>query len=385
MRCTSDKRTNRISPLPVRHFVYAAVCGMCCLHFSGTATAQSRSWKSRFLPQQEQEEPDEGEELEQRERGRYYRNLVRDENMVRTEARQLLRLCRHVRSFASGAGDAAQEDAFSQLLRQVGAREGVAVVLQEEIPALDSDNFVAELFCDLVSPDGQLVEPPLRLQQGTLAPHFENAQTAWNDLVEILKNGQPRAPDIVPFRESFERWNRAYRSTLDRRRADGAAVEAFTYMKQIDGLSRALGRATDRKALSAFLGSAGHPFPGGTVGDLVKHVVDHAITVRPGSDAHVVLSKLTQEMLLEAEADLAVLEDRIEFYKQQSLAYEGQGNGSAIPYNPRQTAENQRGLPRRNRQQPAEEPPEIRPAAFPEIAERHDPPRRNRDAFDPGE
>ena len=384
MQCTNNGRTNRISPLPVRHFVCAAVCGMCCFHFSGTASAQSRTWRSRFLPQQEQEEPDKGEELEQRERGRYYRNLVRDENAVRTEARQLLRLCRHVRSFASGAGDASQEDAFSQLLRQVGAREGVAVVLQEEIPALDADNFVAELYCDLVSPDGQMVEPPFRLQRGTLAPLFDETQAAWNNLVEILKDGQASASDIVLFRESVQRWNLAYRSTLNRRRADGAAVEAFTYMKRMDGLSRGLGRTNDRQELSAFLRSAGHPFPGGTVGDLLKHVVDHAITVRPGSDAHVVLSKLTQEMLLEAEADLAVLEDRIEFYKQQSLAYEGQGNGAATPYNPRQTAQNERGLPRRNRQE-ADEPVKVRPAAFPEVADRRDGPRRGRDAFGRGE
>ena len=356
--------------------------GLCCLLFASPATAQTRDWRSRFLPQQQKTgSAGEDERLEQRERGRYYRNLVRDENAVRTEAERLVRLARSTQSYGSGAGDAAQQAAFSQLLRQVGAREGVAVVLQEEIPELDANSFVTEPFGNLVLPDGQLVEPPLR---GALAAHFDEVQAAWNGLVEVLADEQTRAQDIAPFHEAVEQWNLSYRSTLDRSRADGPGLEAFTYMKQMEALMRVLGRARDRKELSAFLRDAGHPFPGGTVGDLVTHVVNRDITVCPGSDAHVVLSKLTQEMLFEAEADLAVLEDRIEFYKQQSLAYEGQSNGAVTPYNPRQTAENQRRLPRRNRQE-TDEPAEVRPASLPQVANRENGPRLDLEAFNGGE
>ena len=106
---------------PMRKPALLMTLGLCSLLCADRASAQSRNWRSRFLPQQQQAEPDEGEELEQRERGRYYRNLVRDENAVRTEAERLVRLARSTQSYGSGAGDAAQQAAFSQLLRQVGA------------------------------------------------------------------------------------------------------------------------------------------------------------------------------------------------------------------------------------------------------------------------
>lgn len=333
-----------------------------------SALAQSRNWTSRFLPQPASTDEPESNDLENREQGRYYRNLVRDENDVRREAGRLRRLVHNARRFTSGSGAAAQQTAFMQLLGEVGARAQVAAVLQEQIPELEAGNFTTRPFCDLIQPDGNLVEPPLMLQQGPARASYTAVQSAWSDIAGNLTADPPTAPHLNPLARAVTRWKSGHRAR--HQAASGltaGGLEAHAYLGRTEDLLRALGNGEERARLRMFLLNGGYPFPGGTVGDLVQHLVDNELTVEIGSPAHVVLANLTQEMLLEADAELAVLEDRIEYYKQQSLASQGSSNGGS-PFRRGQSVSSP-GLPRRDAPGAANAPQQNPPAPVQRVAD----------------
>ena len=78
--------------------------------------------------------------------------------------------------------------------------------------------------------------------------------------------------------------------------------------------------------LGRFIQNAGHTFAGGTVGELLTFLIDQRLNLRPGRAGHAALATGTAPLLAELDADIAVLEDRIEFYKHQDGA-----GGSAPP------------------------------------------------------
>jgi hypothetical protein len=66
-------------------------------------------------------------------------------------------------------------------------------------------------------------------------------------------------------------------------------------------------------------------FRGGTVADLVQHIVDHRVSVRYGSRAQLLLSDLGTDLYRNLDQKIAGLEERIENLKSQSA---GSGPGS---------------------------------------------------------
>jgi hypothetical protein len=73
--------------------------------------------------------------------------------------------------------------------------------------------------------------------------------------------------------------------------------------------------------LSQFLRVGDAGFPGGTVGELVRHILDNRLSVPYGSRPQLVLANLTHDMVRQVDGRMEVLEDSIERYKAQNPAH----------------------------------------------------------------
>jgi hypothetical protein len=295
------------------------------------------------------------EQLEIRRSGTQLRTrneLAADLAATRAELDRLSRLRDCAASFLAGRTEAADLVGVSGLLQQVGHLPSVVAALQATAPELVPEDFVQQSWGDVVEPDGRLTPPPrfLRVVDG-----YESLQNQWNRTAEDLsRERSPSDQALLALEETVADWSATARPKIrTARSSDGR--EALVWLNRLSLFLRDL----DEKQLDElgrFLRSRGHTFPGGTVGELLSFLVEQRLNLQPSRPGQIALATAGAVILAETDADIAVLEDRIEFYKQQESSGGSTQPGRMI-YRTGSTPSGASSLPRREPLVPASQLP----------------------------
>jgi len=248
--------------------------------------------------------------------------LAADQAATRHELERLTRLRDGTTGYLTGRTNDADLVTLSELHQQVGHLPSVVAALQMSAPQLNPDDFVQQTWREIVEDDGQLVPAPrfLRVIDG-----YQTLQEKWQAAADELRaDRRPSDETLLNLEQEVAAWEEVARVSINSaRRLDRR--EAIAWLNRVKLLLRNLDDA-QMDDLARFVRNGGHSFPGGTVGELFSFLVDHRLNLRPGRAGQAVLATSLAVLLAEVDAHIAVLEDRVESYKQQ----EGSG-GSAQP------------------------------------------------------
>lgn len=256
------------------------------------------------------------EQLEIRHSGTQLRTrneLAADLAATREHLDRLSRLRDGAASFLAGRTEAADLVGVSGLLQQVGHLPNVVAALQATAPELGPEDFVQQSWGDVVEPDGRLTPPPrfLRVVDG-----YESLKDQWARTAEDLRRERsPSDRTLLALEEAVSDWSATARPEIRTARSSDAR-EALVWLNRLSLFLRDLDEQ-QLDELGRFLRSGGHTFPGGTVGELLSFLVEQRLNLQPSRPGQIALATAGAVLLAETDADIAVLEDRIEFYKQQ--------------------------------------------------------------------
>lgn len=278
--------------------------------------------------------------------------LAADRAATRGELERLTRLRDGTTGFMTGRSSDADLVALNGLRQQVGHLPSVVAALQGSVPQLGPEDFVQQTWRDMIETGGRLTPPPrfLRIVKG-----YETLQEQWAAAAEELR--QERRPSdeiLLALETTVGEWGAAVRPPVnaarpaDRREALAWLNRLALFLRDVDD--------SQLEDLGRFLRNRGHTFAGGTVGELLTFLVDHRLNLRPGRAGHAALATGTAVLLAELDADIAVLEDRIEFYKHQDGAGGSAPSGRMILRPGGVTPEPAPSLPRRETVVPASQP-----------------------------
>lgn len=278
--------------------------------------------------------------------------LAADQAVTRGELDRLTRLRDGTTGFLIGRAGDADRIALSGLVQQVGHIPTVVAALQGSVPQLSPEDFIQQTWRDLVEADGRLTPPPrfLRIIDG-----YEALQTQWAAAAEDLR--QERRPSdelLLALEAAVADWSTEVRPPINAARPIDRR-EALAWLNRLTLFVRDLDDA-QLEDLGGFLRNWGHTFAGGTVGELLTFLIDHRLNLRPGRAGHAALATGAAVLLAELDADIAVLEDRIEFYKHQDGAGGSAQPGRMILRPGGITPEPAPSLPRRDTVVPASQP-----------------------------
>lgn len=278
--------------------------------------------------------------------------LAANQAATRSELDRVTRLRDGAAGFLTGQVAAANLVGMSELLEQVGHLPSVVAALQASVPPLTPDDFVQQAWGEVVEPDGRLTRPPrfMRVVDG-----YAGLQEEWSSVaVELRQERGPSDEELLALEEAVASlWDGAGPAIRSARAADGR--DALAWLNRVGLFLRDLdGDQLDD--LGGFLRSRGHTFAGGSVGELLNHLIEHRLNLRPGRAGHAVLAAAGAVILAEADADIAILEDRMEYYRQQDDSGGNTQPGRPI-YRSGGSVPDTRTLPRRDIVVPASQPP----------------------------
>jgi hypothetical protein len=278
--------------------------------------------------------------------------LAADQAATRCELERLTRLRDGTTGYLTGRINDADLVALSGLRQQVGHLPSVVAALQQSAPQLLPEDFVQQTWRDIVETDGRLAPAPrfLRVIDG-----YQALQRDWDAAADELRGDRrPSDEALLNLEEGIARWEESARRAIDAARALDRR-EAVAWLNRVKLLLRNLDEV-QMADLSIFVRNGGHTYPGGTVGELLGFLIDHRLNLQPGRAGHAVLAGAAAVLLAEVDADIAVLEDRIEFYKQQDGSGGSSQPGRMILRPNGLSPEPAPSLPRRETVVPASQP-----------------------------
>jgi hypothetical protein len=196
--------------------------------------------------------------------------------------------------------------------------ENVITALQADAPPLETNHFRPKKYEGVVNPDGTLVSPPEQLLVEPAATSFKTVRASWAKTVDLIKNNRQITPaDIQRPQQAVAQWKKATVQALDAMRP-AWRLESARYITRIENLVAALDETRRSRVLFSYVREEGFSFPGGTTGDLLRHVMEYGLQFQIGGKGQLKLLRLMQELETESDAEIALLEDRIEYFKTQS-------------------------------------------------------------------
>jgi hypothetical protein len=259
-------------------------------------------------------------ELKAFKRFEYLRN--RDEQRERRKYERLSERQRQATMFLNGQNLPWTQTAFRAATSQGETSPGTADVYQASIPPLGADQFIAsKTFRDILRSDGSLAPAPPVLVDGSDDSPLDAARLQMEDvwrqtLQRVGSDALVSHSHVAAMQQALARWRRlaaenlAQSDLLARQRGE-------KYLKSIAGLIQAVENPARREQLRSYYYGSGTAFEGGTVADLVHHVVSNNLSMRPGSRAHLILAELGHDLLRDLDAQIQVADQRVEYYKGQ--------------------------------------------------------------------
>ncbi|MBT4864391.1 MAG: hypothetical protein HON53_04615 [Planctomycetaceae bacterium] len=233
--------------------------------------------------------------------------------------------------FSNGDNWPVRRSAFIKMLRQVGHSDQAREMLRQQADPLPAYNFTNHKYLRLVDADGSLSPPPKtmtdRSHEGRGIELFRSFRDEWQQAATALKQ------DRLVGSEQTERM-RSLLSELDDARdtiRGKPSVASTTYLEQAGLLVATIEQTEGRMEMGEFLRNKGHGFQGETVGEMVRHILEHDLVVIPGTEAHLAMGTVTNALVKVAKAEADVLTARIEVLKAQSPSHNAALRQKLIP------------------------------------------------------
>jgi hypothetical protein len=226
--------------------------------------------------------------------------------------------------------------------------------MQTTVPELGPEDFIQESWGDIVEADGRLTPPPrfLRVVEG-----YQSLQNQWAGTAEDVRRQRPPSDEtLLAFEVAVSEWSILIRPAIRGARSADSR-EALEWLNRVSLFLRDL---DDRQLedLGQFLRAGGFTFAGGTVGELLNYLIEQRLNLVPGRAGQLALATVGVVILLEADADIAVLEDRIEFYRRQDGPAGGGSQTGRSIFRTGSGASGPTGPPRREPALPLSQPPD---------------------------
>lgn len=249
-----------------------------------------------------------------------------------TEARKNLQTASFgAAQFGNGDDWPTKRGAFIKLLRQVGHTDEARAMLQQAVQPQPAENFYNHSYLNLVDGDGNLSNPPKTLTDRSIEGRgielFRDFRDEWQHAVVDLKEGRLiGSGQTERMHAMLNEWDDV-RGTI----RGMPSVAGTSYLERAGLLVTTMEQTEGRMELGDFLRNKGHQFRGKTVGEMMRHVLEHDLVVAPGSDAHIALGTVTNALVQVAKDEAAELTARIDVLKSQSPSHNAAIRQKLIP------------------------------------------------------
>lgn len=247
----------------------------------------------------------------------------RDEHRERNNFDRSTTRLRHATQFANGTNRAWTEAAFRAAISQFDTSPAMVAAFQATVPPLPSDQFqpTSRIF-DVLQPDGTLTPaPPVLVSRNRHHPMNvarKQFDSAWRELLlGIGESSLIAHEDLQAIRHTLDEWREYASASLDD--ADWRArYQAEQHLYLLGQLISAIEDPDSREMIRRYHYGNSAAFPGGTVADLLDHVLDNDLAVQQGSTAQLILAELSHDMFRDLEAQIELALRRMEYYKLQN-------------------------------------------------------------------
>jgi len=228
-----------------------------------------------------------------------------------------------VEMFFNGHNVPSTQAAFRAAMQQSEMSPASADALQMSVPPLEGDQFVAaSAFHEILQPDGSLTLAPPVLVGGKRNHELEAArihlQRVWRRTLQMVGSDSTISyQDIAAMQHSLDHWQQLAAKNLAQ--SDSIArLRGQKYFMSVRSLIRTVEDPKRRGQLRSYYSGSGMAFEGGTVADLVQHLLNNNLSPRTGTRAHLILSELGHDTLRDLDAQCQLAEQRAEYFTVQN-------------------------------------------------------------------
>jgi hypothetical protein len=200
---------------------------------------------------------------------------------------------------------------FWVLVSVYGDHREVYDALSSDVPPISHEEFVPTTqFARIIEPSGELQPPPL-LFEGAPGVNASKVQTAWLPLVEHLRaTGRVSAQEVESFRGAVAEFREHSGKAIRRNDSAAARVQAKKYIVSLGSLSEALHRPRQRTQIQQYVEQGGYAFAGGSMLELIQHMLRNRVSPSNGSTAQLALAEVARPISRVLEQEIALHAER---------------------------------------------------------------------------
>lgn len=215
--------------------------------------------------------------------------------------------------FSNGSGSRRNRSDFVDLSWKMSQTPSGRGALAKPAASMSADSFGAHLFDGIVLANAELKQLPASLRRGSGERIHHQFNRQWQTTVSDLRNGRSIPTQRID--RMLELVDGMREESV--RTASVQTPAAKGYLRNCEELIDTITNQEKRTELVRYIRDSGYAFAGGKTSDLLRHVLNHQLTIRTGSDAHLALGEYTHAIIEGADKKVVELDHRIERLKQQ--------------------------------------------------------------------
>jgi hypothetical protein len=243
--------------------------------------------------------------------------LERQERLDVYAERQFIKTLRNyghmTKRLSAGRSTAASNlDSFWALVSVFGDRAEVYDALASEVPPISHEAFVpTSFYIQIMQPNGSLQDPP-HLLESCEDLDASKLQSAWTTLARSLRSsGQLSAREVTDFRNCVAAYREHGTAAIQSSSLSSDRVPASDYLWSLRALADALRRPQQTAQIQHYLEQS-NSYSGGTMLDLLQHMLRHNLTPAQGSTAQIALAEVARPINRVLEQEIALHYERID-------------------------------------------------------------------------
>ena len=202
---------------------------------------------------------------------------------------------------------------FWTLVSVYGDRTEVYDALSSDVPPISHDQFMpTTVFIQIVRPNGELEPPPLLLEaaEGVDASMY---QSAWAALTKNVNGiGRLSAQDVADFHNSVAVYRKRGTLAIANNASASGRLRAQEYLVALGSLADALYRPQQSARIEQYVRQGGYSYHGGSMLELIQHMLRNRVTPAQGSTAQVALAEVARPISRVLEQEIALHYERID-------------------------------------------------------------------------
>jgi hypothetical protein len=202
---------------------------------------------------------------------------------------------------------------FWMLVALFGDRTEVYDALSSDVPSMPHEDFApASLFIEIVQTSGELDRPPLLLE-GSEELDTAQLRRTWAAVAKNLHaNRRPSAREVADFHGCVATYRELSAAVVKSGAPVGARVQAKKYLLALGALADALYQPVQCAQVQQYIEQSGYTFSGGSMLELVQHMLRNSVVPVHGSTAQVALAEVARPISRVLEQEIALRVERID-------------------------------------------------------------------------